>query len=497
MFQTLKNAWKTQELRTKLLFTLLIVILYRLGSAIPVPFVSGVSETINNNSANYALTMIAGQSFEQATLFALGVSPYITSSIIVQLLTFAIPALERWAKEGEEGKKKIDLMTRIITLVLSVITSFGYAGLVISNGWTNITLNGTSKVVFINVFQSANLAGLKFAIMVACYIAGAMLVMWLAEKINDHGIGNGISVILFANIIARLPQTFMSIYNGIADSIARLNSTNYDKIPVGLSEDKLFYINTDPDRILYFVSNIVWAVIVVALLIGLTWLIVWFTDSERRIPVQYAKKVVGRKMYGGASSNLPLKLNMAGVMPVIFANSIVSIPGTLATIFAAGWLTNLANYYFAYTKPLYVVLSIILLFAFAYFYIFMSFNPTEVSNNIRNNGGVVPGIRPGKPTRDYIKKILHRVTLIGAIFLCIVSEVPKIIVSIFATINDLNTVFAGFATGVVKFYTYGANLFMTVAFSGTSMLIVVGVVLEIVRELEAQLTMRNMKGFLD
>ena len=474
MFQTLKNAWKTQELRTKLLFTLLIVILYRLGSAIPVPFVTGVSETINQNF-NYAVQLIAGDAFGQATLFALSVSPYITSSIIVQLLTFAIPALERWAKEGEEGKKKIDLMTRITTMVLAVITSVGYAGLIISNGMTSIKLTGKSDIVFINVFQSKDLAGLKFVVMVACYIAGAMLVMWLAEKINDHGIGNGISVILFANIIARLPNLFVNIYN-----------MNYSAIVGGKTFD--------------IIVSIVWSLLIVAFMIAIVWLIVWFTDSERRIPVQYAKKVVGRKMYGGASSNLPLKLNMAGVMPVIFANSIVSIPGTLATIFSAAWLTTLANYYFNYTKPLYVVLSVILLFAFAYFYIFMSFNPTEVANNIRNNGGVVPGIRPGKPTRDYIKKILHRVTLIGAIFLCIVSEVPKILVSIFETIKNIATVTGTdnvVVKGIVDFYNNGQSTFLTVAFAGTSILIVVGVILETVRELEAQLTMRNMKGFLD
>ena len=488
MFQTLKNAWKTQELRTKLLFTLLIVILYRLGSAIQVPFVVGVSEALNQNF-NQALTLIAGQSFEQHTLFALSVSPYITASIIVQLLTFAIPALERWAKEGEEGKKKIDMMTRITTLVLAVITAVGYAGLLIGQGVTSIELNGKSKIVFINVFQSNNYAWLKFLVMVACYIAGAMLVMWLAQKIDDHGIGNGISVILFANIIARLPGLILNSYNIIKYAIEGKQAFN-------------------------IVSTIIWTVLTIGVMIVIVWVVVWFTDSERRIPVQYAKKVVGRKMYGGASSNLPLKLNMAGVMPVIFANSIVSIPGTLATIFSAAWLTNLATYYFSSTKPLYVALSVILLFAFAYFYIFMSFNPTEVANNIRNNGGVVPGIRPGKPTRDYIKKILHRVTLIGAVFLCAVSELPKIFVSIFVTIIDIGVISPSnpFFEFVKKFYDtgfyrvssvddlgriVGEHAFTTIAFAGTSILIVVGVILETVRELEAQLTMRNMKGFLD
>ena len=472
MFQTLKNAWKTQELKTKLLFTLLIVILYRLGSAIPVPWVSAdVMAGSLTTSFNYAVQLIAGDAFGKATLFALSVSPYITSSIIIQLLTIAIPALERLAKDGEEGKKKINAITRIVTMVLAFVTSVGYAGLIVSQGMTTLELTGKSKLVWINVFESGH--GLEFVVMVACYCAGAALVMWLAEKINEFGIGNGISIILFANIVARLPATAVNLYNMIFNAVG--DTAN-------------------------LIISIVWSLLIVVFMLAIVWVIVWFTESERRIPVQYAKKVVGRKMYGGSSSNLPLKLNMAGVMPVIFANSIVSIPGTLATIFPnTKWITNLATNYFNYTKPLYVLLSVILLFAFAYFYILISFNPTEVANNIRNNGGAVPGIRPGKPTRDYIQKILNRITLIGAVFLCIVSEVPKIIVAIFETCRDFSVIFKDNAVlnAIVKFYTNGEASFMTVAFAGTSILIVVGVILETVRELEAQLTMRNYKGFLD
>ena len=472
MFQTLKNAWKTQELKTKLLFTLLIVILYRLGSAIPVPWVSAdVMAGSLTTSFNYAVQLIAGDAFGKATLFALSVSPYITSSIIIQLLTIAIPALERLAKDGEEGKKKINAITRIVTMVLAFVTSVGYAGLIVSQGMTTLELTGKSKLVWINVFESGH--GLEFVVMVACYCAGAALVMWLAEKINEFGIGNGISIILFANIVARLPGTAVNLYNMIFNAVG--DTAN-------------------------LIISIVWSLLIVAFMLAIVWVIVWFTESERRIPVQYAKKVVGRKMYGGSSSNLPLKLNMSGVMPVIFANSIVSIPGTLATIFPnTKWITNLATNYFNYTKPLYVLISVILLFAFAYFYILISFNPTEVANNIRNNGGAVPGIRPGKPTRDYIQKILNRITLIGAVFLCIVSEVPKIIVAIFETCRDFSVIFSDNAVlnAIVKFYTNGEASFMTVAFAGTSILIVVGVILETVRELEAQLTMRNYKGFLD
>ena len=503
MLQTLKNAWKTPDLKSKLLFTLLIVILYRLGSAIPVPWV--VAGNFSETPMAYAVTMIAGDAFSQAKLFALSVSPYITASIIIQLLTVAIPALERLAKEGEEGKKKINLITRIITMVLAFITSVGYAGIVCSRMSTfmadvatykatgNAFLDFFGRLPWVNVFVQGH--GFEFCVMVACFMAGAAIVMWLAEKINERGIGNGISIILFANIITILPKTFTGFATIMGTSITGLGVEN------------------NKDAVLNLISSIVWILIVAALLAVLSWIIVWFTESERRIPVQYAKKVVGRKMYGGSSSNLPLKLNMAGVMPVIFANSIVSIPGTLAMIFDAsgdGWLSTVSNGYFNYTKPLYVLLSIILLFAFAYFYILISFNPTEVANNIRNNGGAIPGIRPGKSTRDYIQKILNRITLIGAVFLCVVSELPKIIVAIFMTFIDLGVIFPENPVFefINKFYqtgypmditgnVMGDHVFVTIAFAGTSILIVVGVILETIRELEAQLTLRNYKGFLD
>ena len=468
MFQTLKNAWKTQELKTKLLFTLLIVIIYRLGCSIPVPWVSSelVSQYFQNSFG--AMQLIMGDAFTNATLFALSVSPYITSSIIMQLLTIAIPALERMAKDGEEGKKKIAMITRIVTMVLAVITSVGYSLTIVNTGLAN--LGDTNKAFAI-------------AVMSACFCAGAAIVMWMAEKINEFGIGNGISIILFANIIARLPQVFVNLYKQISSAIGYVSA------------------NATSDTITNLVVSIVWALLIVAFLVGIVWLIVWFNDSERRIPVQYAKKVVGRKMYGGQSSNLPLKLNMAGVMPVIFANSIVSIPSTLAQVFGSRveWIAMLAENYFHYTKPLYVLVSMILLFAFAYFYIMISFNPVEVANNIRNNGGAVPGIRPGKPTSDYIRKILNRITFIGAVFLCIVSEVPKMVVAVFQTLVELNYVIGGneVLDAIQNFYSTGSSSFATLAFAGTSVLIVVGVILETVRELEAQLTMRNYKGFLD
>ena len=491
MLQTLKNAWKTQELKTKLLFTLLIVILYRVGCCIPVPWVDSEVVSAFFSESFGAMQLMMGNAFSQANLFALSVSPYITSSIIIQLLTIAIPALERMAKDGEEGKKKIAMITRIVTMALAVITALGYS-LTLVNGSTGMVNLGKTNEVF------------AIAVMTACFCAGAAIVMWMAEKINEFGIGNGISIILFANIIARLPDVFLNFFYSL------VGKWKFFGDPVGGVIGDIVNNGANQTTIINLIINIAWILIVTALLVGIVWLVVWFNDSERRIPVQYAKRVVGRKMYGGQSSNLPLKLNMAGVMPVIFANSIVSIPSTLNMMFPnVNWISQLATGYFSYTKPLYVLVSIILLFAFAYFYIMISFNPVEVANNIRNNGGAVPGIRPGKPTSDYIKKILNRITFIGAIFLCVVSEVPKLIVSLFSTVYDLY-IATGSSNQILKAITdfYNGTIsstatipasqsFMTVAFAGTSILIVVGVILETVRELEAQLTMRNYKGFLD
>ena len=486
MFQTLKNAWKTQELKTKLLFTLLIVILYRIGCNIPVPWVDGSAVSAFFGQSFGAMQLMLGDAFSQANLFALSVSPYITSSIIMQLLTIAIPALERMAKDGEAGKKKIAMITRIVTVVLAVITSVGYSltlvyGQSAYTGHPLANLGETNEVFAI-------------CVMSACFCAGAAIVMWLAEKINEFGIGNGISIILFANIIARLP----SVVGNFKTMLLGEWSWFGDPVDgaIGLVAD-----DASGENIATLIFNIIWVLLIIAFLVGVVWLIVWFNDSERRIPVQYAKKVVGRKMYGGQSSNLPLKLNMAGVMPVIFANSIVSIPATLASVFGTRWewLAMLSTNYFHYTKPLYVLVSMILLFAFAYFYIMISFNPVEVANNIRNNGGAVPGIRPGKPTSDYIRKILNRITFIGAVFLCAVSEIPKMIVAIFSTLSEVSVVVGENAVldWINRFYGTGHYSFITLAFAGTSVLIVVGVILETVRELEAQLTLRNYKGFLD
>ena len=440
MFQTLKNAWKVPELKSKLLFTLLIVVLYRLGANIPVPWVSADVLTqfkeLTAGSIFQYMNLLSGEAFGRATLFALSVSPYITASIVIQLLTIAIPALEKLAKNGEEGKKKLTAITRYCTVALALITAWGYSAYLKSTGML------TNDSVFAQI------------VIIACYCAGASLIMWLAEKINEKGIGNGISIILFANIIASVPSMVSSLWY------------------------MLFKYAEDGTRSLS-VFGLITAILTVIGLAAVIVLVVWFTNSERRIPIQYAKRVVGRKMYGGQSSNLPISLNMNGVMPIIFASSIVSLPATIAAFFPNSNFWKGVLNVFNYTSPLYLVLYIILIFAFAFFYVMISFNPIEVANNIKNNGGAVPGIRTGRPTAEYISKVLNRITLLGAIFLAFVAGFPILVNMIIMAIDSTNTAFTAFA------------------FGGSSMLIVVGVALETFRDIEAQMTMRNYKGFLD
>lgn len=458
MFQTLKNAWRVQDLRNRMLFTLMIVVLYRLGASIPVPYVS--SDAINTFMSQAGgsifgyLNILSGQAFGQATLFALSVSPYITSSIVVQLLTIAIPPLERWAKEeGDAGKKKLDFLTRIITVVLAVLTAVGYTILITSEDYKGMTTvdrvtNGLTGTAF---FQCT--------IMVLCYCAGAAIIMWLAQQVDDKGIGNGISIILFANIVAGFTTLGSSIVNLVTS----------DKYP-------------------WWVGVIIVAVCIVVALAVLVF-IVWFTDSERRIPIQYAKQVKGRKMYGGQKTNLPIKLNMTGVMPIIFASSIVSLPATIAGFFPkVGWLSWISKHFNYYKWP-YLVVFLILLVLFAFFYIQISFNPVEVANNIRAQGGSIPGFSTGKATTDQIKKILHRITLIGAVFLCLIAGLPMLVTVIYEAASR----------GALTAGTADASLvsFAQIAFGGSSLLIVVGVAIETVRELEAQLSLRSYKGFLD
>ncbi|MBQ8431475.1 MAG: preprotein translocase subunit SecY [Clostridia bacterium] len=440
MLQTFKNAWKVPELKSKILFTLMILLLYRVGANLYVPYVNvDLIEQISfSNTALEFLSLISGGALAQASFFALSVSPYITASIVIQLLTVAIPALERLSKEGEEGKKKLTKYTRILTVVLSVVTAYGYVKLLSNYGGFNYLL-----------FSKADGFLYYFAmiVMIACFCAGASIIMWMAEQIDARGIGNGISMILFANIISGF----------------------------GMTATELYYMVISESTVLGYVLAGVKILISLVLTVAAIGFIVWFTNSERRIPIQYAKRVVGRKMYGGQASNLPLKLNMAGVMPVIFASSIVSIPATIAG-FTGGKFATWVSKWLGQVSPIYIVLNIALILLFSYFYIMISFNPIEVSNNIRSQGGSVPGIRPGKPTADYIKKILNRITLLGAIFLLVIQVVPMIINAILVACNVS---------------------FTSLAFTGTSLLIVVGVALETVRDMEAQLAMRNYKGFLD
>ena len=443
MIQTFVNAWKVQELRKKILFTLMIVLLYRIGANLFIPYISvdqiQAYSSFFNDGIFGMLSLMSGSAFSQGTFFALSVSPYITASIVIQLLSIAIPALERMSKD-EDGKKKLSAATRWVTVALSIITAYGYVNLFSINGWLTVK-SGDSNYVF------------AWFVMISCLCAGASLIMWLAEKINEHGIGNGISMILFANIISGMTGTVQGTVNMLKD---------------GMGEWKTGW---------NLVLGIVGVIASIALTLAAIVLIVWFTNSERRIKVIYAKKVVGRKTYGGQKTNLPLKMNMAGVMPVIFASSIVSIPATIAAFLPSdnGFAQFVTNWLGA-TSPIYIVVFIALIVAFSYFYIAISFNPVEVANNIRNNGGAIIGIRP-QEMAPFIKKILNRVTLMGALFLVVIAATPLVVSAIVSLIP-------------------GAS-FTSVAFTGTSLLIAVGVALETVRDLEAQLSMRNYKGFLD
>ena len=437
MFKTLRNAWRQPELKNKLLFTLLIIILYRLGSAIPVPYfnLEASSTSLFQGNILEFLSILSGGALAQGTLLALGVSPYITSSIVIQLLTVAIPKLGEKAKQGEEGKKFINFLTRIVTIVLAIITAIGYAFLLAGNGLLLV-----KEPTFFH-----------YLVLVTCYCAGAAIVMWLAEKINESGIGNGISIILFANIIASMPQQAMQLWNTVFTAGG------------------------------FSVVGLIVALAVVLGVLGLLLLIVWMSDAERRIPIQYAKRVVGRKMYGGQNTNLPIKVNMSGVMPIIFANSIVAVPATIKEMFMSGktnWFTKFVDNWFNYNTWPYFIVFFLLLIAFAYFYVAISFDPVEVGNNIKNNGGAILGIRPGRPTVDFIRKVLGRVTLVGALLVAVVACVPML-------------------AGIIISYFPSITTISAMAFGGSSMMIVVGVAIETIRDLEAQLSLRNYKGFLD
>ncbi len=452
MFKTLVNAWKTIDLRKKILFTLLILLLYRVGACITVPFIgyaemeqvgyfggvlfSGYSIFGDSMTATNLLTLMSGNAFSQATLFALGVSPYITSSIVMQLLTVAIPPLERLAK-SEDGKNKINSITRYVTVLLALVSSIGY-------------------YVYLNSVGAVTEKGFFFAVVIiACYCAGSSLVMWLAEKINEFGIGNGVSLILFANIVSRAPTLFITLYQMI---------TSQFKSNVAITDA---------------IATIAYVVLMSAFVLFLLWFIIFISDSERRIPVQYAKKVVGRKMYGGQNTNLPIKLNMTGVMPIIFASTILNLPSTLNLFLNGnkGW-QKFMTLWNSGLNPVSIILNLIFILAFAYFYVAISFNPTEVAGNLQKNGGSIPGIRPGRPTSEFIKKVLSKITFIGALALAVIAVVPTLIQYIL--------MLGGFQYMISDY-----------VFAGSSIIIVVGVILETVKEIETQMSMRHYKGFLE
>ena len=422
MLQTLRNAWKIEELRKKILFTLVIILLYRLGNAIPVPDVN--IALLNAYFAQQQSTILglldvmSGGAFSNATIFALSIQPYINASIIIQLLCIAIPALERLSKEGgEEGRKKIASITRYATVAIGLLQGFAYYMLIKNNNMLNADAQGIwSAIVIILTFTS-----------------GSALIMWLGEQITEFGIGNGISMILFASIISRLPTSLITTVRNIA------------------------------------AGNLQWWLALLMLIgaIAMIVLIVYVNDAERRIPVQYAKRVVGRKMYGGQSTHLPMKVNMSGVMPIIFAQSIASVPATFAAF--AGKTDGWVNTWFANNSIPYAIIYFLLIIFFAYFYSTIQFNPVEVANNLKKNGGYIPGFRPGKPTSDFLTRTLNKITLMGAIFLAAVAVLPIIL---------------GNLTG------------MSIQLGGTSLLIVVGVALDTTRSLDSFMTMRNHKGFL-
>ena len=430
MIQTLKNAWKIEELRRKILFTLLIILLYRIGNAIPVPYVNKDALEAYFESVQGTMlglyNMMSGGAFSQATIFALSIQPYINASIIIQLLCIAIPALERLSKEGgEEGRKKIASITRYATVGIGLLMGFAYYMLM-----RNYQLISAG---YEKSFWTA-------LVIILTFTSGSALIMWLGEQITEFGIGNGISIILFASIMARLPRSIIATVQNVA-------------------RGELAW----------------WAAVLMFLgALAIIVLIVFVNDAERRLPVQYAKRVVGRKMYGGQSTFLPMKVNMSGVMPIIFASSIGSLPATIAGLAGKATKGTWVETWFGNNSIPYAIIYFLLIIFFAYFYSTIQFNPIEVSNNLKKNGGYIPGFRPGKPTSEFIQKVLNKITLFGAIYLGIIAVTP-ILISHFSNAPEL--------TGL--------------SLGGTSIMIAVGVALETVRALEAQMLMRNYKGFLD
>lgn len=469
MLETLRNAWKVDEIRKKLLFTIVILLLYRIGNAVPVPYVdtallSNYFQSVGNTALGF-LNVLSGSALSQASIFALSIQPYINASIIIQLLTIAIPALERMAKEGgEEGRKKIASITRYATVAIGLIQGFAYYMLISRNGFLATGVEGFWPALVI----------------IFTFTSGSALVMWLGEQITEFGIGNGISIILFANIVSRFPSAILTMVQNMTRWFdIRNGSVTLESLTESLTAQGYSGDVSEQAQALYDSALAPWMLVI--LLVGalaLVVLIVVVNDAERRIPVQYSKRVVGRKMYGGQSTNLPMKVNMSGVLPIIFAQSIATLPATVCMLFgitekSGGFWGGFLSV-FNTTSVLYAIIYLLLIVFFAYFYSTIQFNPIEVANNLKNNGGFIPGIRPGRPTSEFLSKVLNKITLFGAVYLGIIAVVP-IIVSICSS----SAANSGISLG------------------GTSIIIVVGVALETVRALEAQMIMRNYKGFLE
>lgn len=428
MLQTIKGAWKAPELRKKILFTVFILLIYRLGNAVPVPYVdvAALKEYFDTTLSSTVLGLynaMSGSAFSRATVFALSINPYINSSIIMQLLCIAVPQLERLQKDGgEEGRKKIASITRYVTVGLALIMGFAYYSMLRNYGLLT---------------QTGVLTGI---VIVITFTAGSAFIMWLGEQITEFGIGNGISIILFASIISRIPSTVSSAITNIAGGAQSIGGV----------------------------------LVILVLALALVIVIVFVNDSERRIPIQYAKQMRGRKMYGGQSTFLPIKVNMSGVMPIIFAQSIASLPATILAFNhpANDWkFTTIMRTITNTNGVLYAIVYFLLIIAFGYFYAAIQYNPIEIANNLKKNGGYIPGFRPGRPTAEFIQKVIHKIVLFGSLYLGVVAILPIIISNI-----------SGYSS---------------LAIGGTSVIIVVGVALETSKALEAQMMMRNYKGFLE
>ena len=454
MIETIRNAWKIPELKKKLMFTIFALLIFRLGSAIPVPYINtdGLGSFLQGQSGTILglMNAMSGSAFSMATVFALSIQPYINSSIIIQLLTVAIPALERLQKEGgEEGRKKIASITRYTTVAIALLQGYGYYSL----------------IRYYGLIDAGSISGIWVGIVIVLsFTAGSAFLMWLGEQITEFGVGNGISIILFAGIVSRVPGMISDMYVGVS------------RWMYPISEEALAALS-ETERKAYE-SSVLHPAAIPVILIGMLALvvfIVFINNAERRLPVQYAKRVVGRKMYGGQSTHIPMKVSMSGVMPIIFAQSIASLPATIGAF--AHWTVESEGFggglmrLFDTSRPFYSILYFLLIVGFSYFYSTMAFNPIEVANNLKKNGGFIPGFRPGKPTADFIVKVLNKITMFGALYLAVVALAPII---------------TGNLIGI-----------RSLAIGGTSVIIVVGVALETVKQLEAQMLMRHYKGFLE